>query len=176
MSDQLETPNERDSLKARADLMGIKYQPNIPTDKLKELIAGGLGDVDVREYSDSEVRTLKLNQLKAEATKLIRVNITCFNPAKKDWQGEIFTVSNSSIPVMRKFVLFNTPDGFHVPQMILDVMKERMFQHFSINKQRGVDIPKKTYQKEFGIEYLPALTEKELKELARVQAMRNAKD
>ena len=176
MSDLLETPNERDSLKARADLMGIKYQPNVPTDKLKELIAEGLGGVDVREYSDAEIRSEKLTQMKNEATKLIRVNITCFNPAKKDWQGEIFTVSNSSIPAMRKFVLFNTPEGFHVPQMILDVMKERMFQHFSYKKQRGIDIPNKTYQKEFGIEYLPQLTEQELKELARTQAMRSAKD
>ena len=176
MTDQLETPTERDSLKARADLMGLKYQPNIPTDKLKELVAGGLGGVDVRQYTDAEIRSEKVAQMKNEAMKLVRVNITCFNPAKKDWQGEIITVSNSAIPVLRKFVLFNTPEGYHVPQMILDVLKERMFQHFSVKKQRGIDIPNKTYQKEFGIEYLPQLTEQELKELARTQAMRSAKD
>ena len=176
MTDIIDAPSERDALKARADLMGIKYQPNTPTEKLKELIAEGLGGVDVREYTDEEIRAEKLMQIKNDALRLIRVNVTCFNPAKRDWDGEIITVSNSVIPVVRKFIKFGTTEGYHVPNIILEVLKDRMFQNFSSKKTRGVDVPTSTYQKEFGIEYLPALTEQELKELARRQAMTQSQD
>ncbi len=36
-----------------------------------------------------------------EANSLVRCRISCMNPAKKDWPGEIFTVSNAVVGTVR---------------------------------------------------------------------------
>lgn len=178
MTDTPVIPSERETLKARADLLGIKYKANTPTETLKELIYGK-EEAETEEVSEpvAETREQRIKRIRDHATKLIRVNVTCMNPAKRELQGEIFTVSNSLLATVRKMVLFNTKDGYHVPQIILDVMREKQFQTFyTVKGKGGVDIAKSKLVREYAIEVLPPLTPQELKELARVQAMRSAKD
>jgi hypothetical protein len=159
--------NERDLLKAEADQLGIEYKTNIPTDKLKELITA-MQTKPVDETPE-QIRT----RVRNEAMKLVRVNITCMNPAKKDWEGEIFTAANSAIPTVRKFIPYNTPEGYHVPNIIYQMLLDKKFQTFVKSRTKaGIDVMTSKYVKEFAIEVMPPLSADELKELARSQAMR----
>lgn len=120
-----------------------------------------------------ETEEEKRVRLRKDAFKLIRVRIQCMNPLKKSMQGEVFTVSNSVVGTYRKFVPYNveSEEGWLVPQIMLNMIKERKFNQIRYEKKNGLQIPKAHLVKEFAIEILPQLTKKELEELARRQAM-----
>ena len=182
-NDMQELPNEDELvvdelevLKARADKLGIKYHPSISLAKLKEKVSEGL-----KEDSPEEVETVKPGketdvQLKArkrrEANALIRIRVSCMNPNKKEWDGEIITTGNTNTGTIKKFVPFNSDEGYHVPHMIYEQLLQRQCQVFvTVKDNRGNKVRKGKLIKEFAIEVLPPLTEKELKELAQRQAM-----
>lgn len=175
-SNDLPIEDEIVGLKARADLMGIKYHPSIGVAALKEKIAGAVvTDTPVAPAPEPEGETAlqTAQRLKREATELIRCRIVCMNPNKKDWTGEIYTVGNAVVGTIKKFVMFDVE--YHVPRMILTQLEEKQCQVFythtdpvTRNKSR-----KGKLVKEFSIELLPQLTEQELKDLAQRQAMAN---
>lgn len=168
--------DELEVLKARADKLGIKYHPSISLAKLKEKVSEGLKD-----NTPEEVTTVKPSketdvQLKArkrrEANALIRIRVSCMNPNKKEWDGEIITTGNTNTGTIKKFVPFNSDEGYHVPHMIYEQLLQRQCQVFvTVKDNRGNKVRKGKLIKEFAIEVLPPLTEKELKELAQRQAM-----
>lgn len=179
--------SEREALKARADQMGIKYAGNIPTSKLKAKVnAAILGEPEEEEEVSVpkakakpkvETKGMMKARLRKEAQELVRVNVTCMNPAKREWEGEIFTASNSMVGTIKKYVPFNTEEGWHVPKIILNMIKDRKCQIFTtVRDSRGNTSRKGKQINEFAIEVLPNLTPDELKALARKQAMRNAHD
>lgn len=173
------------TLKARADMMGIAYHPSIGIDKLrikvlnaqqgiveedyKELIVSpNTGVRIVAEETEAEIRTRQVN----EATALVRIRLSCMNPAKKEWDGEIFTTGNDAVGSIKKFVPFNAEEGWHVPNIMLQMIKDRQCQVFTTEKTKnGVSIRKGRLIKEFAIEILPQLTQLDLNEMARRQAM-----
>ena len=179
--------DELTTLKERATLMGVKFHPSISLDKLREKVNAA---TDESDEPDDEVVSAKVvapvieetvnqkrNRLKKEALALVRIRLTCMNPAKAEWEGEIFTIGNSSIGSVKKFVPFNADDGWHVPNIILQQLQERQCQVFvSAKDARGNNVRRGKLIKEFAIEVLPPLTEKELEELARRQAMSKAID
>lgn len=217
---ELLVQDELTSLKARADLMGMKYHPSISAAKLAEKISAHLqGDVQAEQAADPDVdndtkntqagtdapvpvqvassvvkavpdtvtgeTTYALNEtegqkrqrLRREANEQVRIRVTCMNPAKKEWHGEIFTVGNSAVGTLKKFVPFNAEEGWHVPRLILQAMQERQCQIFVNGKAKnGIKIRESKLIKEFAIEILPALTDAEIKELARRQAMANGQE
>lgn len=120
-----------------------------------------------------ETEEEKRTRMRKEAFKLIRVRIQCMNPLKKAMQGEVFTVSNSVVGTYRKFVPYNveSDEGWLVPQIMLNMIKERKFNQIRYEKKNGLQIPKAHLVKEFAIEILPQLTKEELKELAQRQAL-----
>lgn len=176
--------DELDALKARANLLGVKFHPSISLEKLREKVNAAVtseGETEEAANSPSETKeeTIgeKRKRLKAEALKLIRIRLTCLNPAKKEWEGEIITVGNSLIGSVKKFVPFNADDGWHVPYVIYQQLKERQCQIFqTATDARGNKVRKGKLIKEFAIEVLPPLTKEELDELARRQAMAKAID
>lgn len=176
--------DELDALKARANLLGVKFHPSISLEKLREKVNAAVtseGEAEEAPNTPSETKeeTIgeKRKRLKAEALKLIRIRLTCLNPAKKEWEGEIITVGNSLIGSVKKFVPFNADDGWHVPYVIYQQLKERQCQIFqTATDARGNKVRKGKLIKEFAIEVLPPLTKEELEELARRQAMAKAID
>jgi hypothetical protein len=128
-------------------------------------------------YSLEETPGQKRKRLRNWATEKIRVRVTCMNPNKKEWQGEIFTVGNGAVGTLKEFIPFNTPDGWHVSRMILETMQARQCQIF-VNKktQGGITVREGVLIKEFAIELLDPLTPTEISELARRQAMANGKE
>lgn len=175
--------DELTKLKQRADLMGMKYHPNIGVDNLRARINAKLNDepdpeekVEIGKANSDEpvveTEAQLRKRMKEECTALVRINVTCMNPAKREWDGEIFTVGNSYLPTQKKMVPFNTPEGFHVPKIMYDVIKARECQIFYTEKAKnGIKVRKGRLIKEFSVEVLESLTPKELKELAQRQAM-----
>lgn len=183
-----DTPNVEDQgvveesleeLKEYAKSVGLKFHPSISREKLLERIQEAeLGDetpVPAVEIPDAEPvpvaeRKMTEQQRRAhkrkEANRLVRIQITCMNPNKKAYEGEIFTVSNALVGTFKKYVPFNVP--WHVPHIIYKQIVNRKCQIFDTPTNGPVTsrlIP------EFAVQVLPPLTEKELEELARRQSM-----
>lgn len=171
------------ALKTKAVLLGIQFHPSIGADKLREKISAVLAEAPAApvaaavtpppaEAAFVETAAQRRKRKKEEASRLIRIRLTCMNPAKKDWDGEIFTIGNDLVGTFKKYVPFTAEDGWHVPYMMFEHLKERMCQVFTtVKTQNGVSIRKGKLIKEFAIEVLDPLTPKELHDLAQRQAM-----
>lgn len=169
-----------DDLKILADEMGVKYHPAIGRDKLiakieearsENAIAEAVAEV-VPEKPEAKRETpgQRRQRLQKEAAKLVRLRVTNMNPNKKEWEGEIFTVSNSVVGTFKKYVPFGIE--WHVPDIIFKAIQARQCQVFTtVNGPRGNKMRKGKMIKEFSVEVLPPLTEAELKDLAQQQAM-----
>ena len=182
--DLIETPDELTTLKARADLLGISYHPSIGLAKLKEKIAQDLEpEAPVQEVKEEaaaptvETEGQRRQRLKKDASALIRIRITCLNPAKKEWEGEIITAGNSTVGTFKKFIPFNAPEGWHVPRILYNQLVQRECQIFmTARDSQGRATRKGRVIKEFAVEVLPALAQDDLDEMARRQAMAKAID
>lgn len=170
-------------LKSRAKLMGITFSNNIGLDALKEKIEkkmAGEADDAVSDEAviapnplEPEARPMSLRDIIAQdAMKLVRLRITNLDPKKKDLPGEVFTLANEYLGTVRKYIPYGevTEDGYHVPNCIYERLKARMFQNIRSVKERNGHIRVETnWVREFSLEVLPSLTEKELKQLATAQ-------
>ena len=181
--------DELASLKERAISMGIGFSNNIGVDALKQkindkLLGNATPETDTVIVADDEVDqyTLPLNEVTDQAILrermykenmyLVRCRITNLNPLKKDVTGEWVTVHNKFLGTVRKLIPFgeSTDNGYHIPKILLEVLKERKF--LSMKRKRGNEqgAPEQQWVKEFAIEELPPLTKEELEQLARQQA------
>ncbi len=156
-------------LKAQADALGINYSPNISAATLSQRIQDYTSK---QETVSSSSEDTSRSAVIAEASKLIRCQITPMDKAKSNYDGEVFTVGNAVVPTMKKFVQFGVPT--HVPKMILDFIKEKQMLIFYTERLGGKDVRKAREGAAYGVVELPPLTEKELKELAAAQAARNS--
>lgn len=178
---EMTAQDELAALKSRADMMGISYHPSIGLEKLREKVNNALtGAAEKTEEPAvvdpaAETENQRNTRLKREASKLVRIRVTCMNPAKKEWEGEIFSVGNAVVGSFTKYVPFNVDEGWHVPQMIYQMIKDRECQIFyTVADSRGNKTRKGKLVKEFSVEVLPPLTKEELQELAQRQAMSNS--
>lgn len=179
-------PSELESLRARADQMGVAYRHNTGVAKLRIMVAKAQEPTE----AESEVKVTKapkvaaaaapktqsqmVAEIRKEAAKLVRIRITCMNPNKKNWEGEIFSVGSAKLGTFKKFVPFDAPDGWHVPNIIFEMIKERKCSVFySATTSTGTKTRKSKLVPEFSIDILPPLTEQEMRNLARQQALVN---
>ena len=111
-----------------------------------------------------------------EALKLVRVVITVKDPSKQSWEGEIISAGNDVIGEIKKFVPYmNAEEGYHLPQIILNVLKDRECTVFVNRKGKDGKMLKTAKQiKAYAFEYLEPLTAEELTELGRSQTDRQA--
>lgn len=185
-ADQAVAAKELENLKARAATMGVKYHPNIKGPALREKIQEAQKEVlptqsELLEAADQLTKVIgesprqKVLRKRREASRLVRVRVTCRNPAKSEWEGEIFTASNSVVGSFKKFVPFNNEAGWHIPQIILNMMEERQCQIFVNKKGKGKGKEGKLI-KEFAIEIMNPLNPEELKDLATQQAIAHSID
>ena len=180
-----ETVETLKELKAQADLMGIKYPVNANVKKMVELIdehKKSLEEENTETTSTSSTsvsqtpRTNKIGSVLDEAMKLIHVRVTVNNPSKQSREGEIISAGNAVIGFVSKFVPYQPAfyeNGYHIPKIILDAMKEMKHTRYPKKKDRFNatmdDYDKARLVPDFTIEELPPLTEQELKELAEYQ-------
>lgn len=166
-------------LKTKADTLGVTYSPNIGVDALREKINAKMnGEPEKKEEAKAsetprEKTKMELRQEAfLEATRLVRCRITCMNPSKADLPGEIFTVSNNVVGSIKRYIPYGEQvDGWHVENMLLDMLKEKQFQQLRTKKgANGQILPETKWVREYAIEELPPLTPEELKVLANKQA------
>lgn len=166
-------------LKTKADTLGVTYSPNIGVDALREKINAKMnGEPEKKEEAKAseEPREKTKMEIRQEhfldATRLIRCRVTNMNPAKADLPGEIFTVSNNIVGVIKRMIPYGEQvDGTHVENMLLNMLKEKQFQQIRTKKgANGQILPETKWVREFAIEELPPLTPEELKVLANKQA------
>lgn len=182
-TDEILTQDELATLKARADLLGISYHPSIGLEKLREKINAAASDGsdqkpnEVITKTDDETPEQKRVRLKKQALELVRIRVTCMNPAKAEWEGEIITAGNSAVGSVTKYIPYNADAGWHVPRIIYQQLAERQCQIFTtVTDGRGNKVRQGKLIREFAIEVLPPLTKEELHDLAQRQAMAKAID
>lgn len=178
-------------LKQRADMVGFKYHHKVGVDKLRKDLAAFMQGQNDDEAVAEEIEQPRKKVLtsvqpetpqsakarrRAEAARLVRVRVSCMNPNKREWEGEIFTVSNSDVGTFKKYVPFNNEAGWHIPTIMLKMLQEKECQIFqTVNRPGPNGVMTKVREgkniKEFNIEILPPLTEQELKDLANQQAL-----
>jgi hypothetical protein len=125
-------------------------------------------------FTEEEYNNRLFNERKQEAGVLIRCRITCMNPNKKAWTGEIISVGSAKLGTFKKFIPFNSDQPYHVPSIIFNELKNRKCAVRSTRKGRnGEDITTTKLINEFALEVLPPLTDAELKDLQHQQAMAN---
>ena len=187
----VDVKQEREALKARCQLLGIQTQGNQSNETLRALIRAKQDEMDaaVRQANPaafdeavetSEGRTPSLREyLKTEALKLVRVRISCMNPQLAKMGSVIITTGNEYTGTVRKVVFFGekTENGYHIPQIILNVLQRRKFQQIVEERgHQGHMVPRARWMKEFNIEILPPLTQKELNALKDRQLATNSID
>lgn len=187
----VDVKQEREALKARCQLLGIQTQGNQSNETLRALIRAKQEDMDAAARQanpaafdeavvTSEGRTPSLREyLKSETLKLVRVRISCMNPQLAKLGSVIITTGNEYIGTVRKAVFFGekTENGYHIPQIILNVLQRRKFQQIVEERgHQGHMVPRARWMKEFNIEILPPLTQKELNALKDRQLATNAID
>jgi hypothetical protein len=105
-----------------------------------------------------------------EASELVRIQVTCMNPNKAEYDGEVFTAGNKVVGTFRKFVKFGV--DYHVPRIIYNVLRDRKCQVFVTERDdRGRQLRRGKLINEFNIAVLEPLTKEELRDLAQRQAM-----
>lgn len=116
-------------------------------------------------------------RLRREANKLVRVQMSCMNPNKKNNTGEIFSISNAVIGTVKKFIPYNMEAPYHIPYAIYKQLKERKYQHHSeVKLPNGFKKKVTKMMPEFNIMLLDPLTPEELKDLKQRQALNNSVD
>ena len=188
---ETEKPSQLQLLKRRADLMGVTYSNNIGVDALRKKIEDHLNKdqqenielanaaIDAQPAALGGSRNRDLDKLSAaermrlEQMALVRCRIYNLDPKKANLPGEIFTIANRVLGTVRKFIPYGeqTDDGYHIPRILYNELKERKFLHIrsfkdKVTKQIRVETK---WLREFNIEELPMLTEKELHDLATAQ-------
>lgn len=185
---QVAQQDELAALKARADMMGISYHPSIGLEKLRQKVNAAVeGTPEEPETTETaaassaaagvETEGQRQKRLKDDAHRLVRVRLTCMNPAKAEWPGEIISVGNAVVGSVSKYIPFNAEEGWHIPNIIYQHLKERTCQVFhTVQDSRGNKTRKGKLVKEFAIELLDPLTPEELHDLAQRQAMAGTVD
>lgn len=175
MSDEIEV-GSIEQLKLQADLLGVKYRANIGYSRLEEMVLDALKEKDLGQETQRAKEATKEKEVMSardNLMKLKRIQVQCMNPAKAEWDGEFFTISNKAVGTVKKFVPYNGADeGWHVPQIIYDFLKEAKCQIFYTHTDdKGNKSRRGKLINEYNIVDLPPLSKKELQELARKQAM-----
>lgn len=165
-----ENKTELQLLKERAAALGVEYKANVSTKTLSKLIKEF---EEQEEQEDGLTENERIQKTMEEATKLVRVIITPMDSSKRDYQGDVFSAGNAVVPTMTKYVPFGVE--WHVPQIILNTIKEKVINRFIAKKdERGREYREYQEARAYSIQELPPLTKEELEELAKSQEMRQA--
>jgi NADH dehydrogenase FAD-containing subunit len=168
---------------------GIKMHFNSNRKKLEEaLLTITTHEDDIMETATADVIELAPGtthtaegielegKISSEAMKLIRIIVRPNDPLKRESEGDIFTAGSDLVDrgrAVKKYVPYNNEEGWHVPNMIYQNMKEAECQIFKKVRRNGEDMMETHMIKAYNIEVLPQLTQAELDTLASTQKAHN---
>lgn len=100
-----------------------------------------------------------------EATRLVRVIVSCLNPDKSgDDQGN-FQAGNAFIETVKRQIPFNVP--WYTEQILLNVIREKTYQ-----QRYGKGLLQQRNAKEYQVTEIGDISPQELEELKRSQALK----
>ena len=167
------------ALKAEADALGIKYHNSISEATLFERIAlykqeqadlaavEAIKGADEKKKQDTSAEDAAMAAAK-EANKLVRCQIAAMNPQERDIGYKLFDCGNKYTGKIAKVIPFNKP--WHVPQIILDYIKEQQFVTAKMVKgEGGREVMQTVWAPAYSVNILDPLTDAELKQIAAAQ-------
>lgn len=169
MTETTQSPEEKqaefDALKDKATMLGVSFHPSISEEKLRARIK------EKEDADKAEAKVMKTYDKKDadDPLALVRVRVTCMDPAKRKHTGELITCGNTKIGTLRRMVPFGVE--WHIPRIMLNVMRDKKFRMGKTIKQNGREVNVNEFVPAFAIEVLPQLSKEELKDLAQRQAM-----
>lgn len=126
-------------------------------------------------YPESKRTQIIRARQQFEQLALLRCQIYNNNPAKNDLHGEIFSVQNKYLGVVRKYVPYGefTENGYHLPLILVNMLRGKKYlQVRSVKNRDGTERTEQRQAPEFTITVLPPLTRDELGRLAASQGAR----
>ena len=182
-----ETAAQLAHMKTQADLLNVKYAPNIGLETLAERVRAkkeSMGvDTELDDFNNAadteeavEVDGKKIRvsaDTEAQyaifrAKQLVRISINCLNPAKNKLQSDLYTVFSSTLGRISQVIPYHAPNGHHVPRALADLLREKTYVAFrpvhDPSGEFGVD--KEHFEvPEFSIQELPPLTAEEFQRI-----------
>lgn len=160
-----------EELKAKADELGIKYPGNVSAAKLRNDIQGIL---EAKNNDPIKAEAEARDEAYKNAIRLVRVVVTPNDPQKNQYNGEIFTVCNSLVGTIKKFVPFNNQNGWHIPEIMAAMLEEKEVQIFESRKINNKEVVRAKLIKAYNVRRLKPLSQEELDKLAQDQRARQA--
>jgi hypothetical protein len=164
-------PTVLDFLKKEAAELGIKHHPKIGEDKLREKIQEYKDKLEAEqakavatqeEAPKANPKASNRMALKREQLQLVRIRLSALNPHMKGLKGQVFSVSNSLVGTVKKYIPFDSPNGWHVPKILVDSLDGKQFQTFrEITTPTGKTIKRSVSAKAYSIQYLAPLSAEE---------------
>ena len=162
--------DELSMLKQRADLMGIKYAPNISLETLKERGNKAMVDAeDPKNQSSAEYTNVSDDpyaEKRAQQSALVRVIVVCHDPSKNHLESELLAIENNL--VRDKRVVFFGKE-WHITRALLESLRDRKYQAFRKLKTAQGEVHKPYLVPAYSIQELAPLTDAELAQIARKQ-------
>ena len=178
---------ESDDIRNELEALGISLHHKTGIDKLRSTLEQALnGDVPTEDITDTAtasldntVKRLTADEHVAKLTKeqralrMQRIVVTPNDPLLSTRTGMIFTVGSSAVnkgKMIKKFVPFNNDDGWHVPQIIIDLISAAEMQKFkTVTRHDNSKVLEPYITKKFNVQVLPPLTTSEMESLAAAQ-------
>lgn len=170
--------NKKDAEKQISGSKQDKPAEKTPVNTKKEYSFKGLTKQEILAMDDEELKDLPDHLIKQairvrqreDGMRLIRCAIYNNDPAKNELKGDIYSVSNKYIGVVKKYIPFGgdfAEQGYHIPKILLEMLENRKYlQVKMIKNSNGTERVEQTLAPEFTIRRLPPLSKEELKEIA----------
>lgn len=186
----------RESLEEQANLLKVDFHPSISDEKLLSRVKAAKEGSPVEALTDEEstkpatkadlkkAKLIPQSELELKLPKEVsiqeqrndllqqeRVIVTCHDPVKKEWQGEILEVSNNSLGKFKKFIPFGSP--WYVPKFLITMLESKQYQRFFTRKDKfGNETRYGKQEKAFTVSRVGNLNAQELAELKKKQMAR----
>ena len=185
---------EREALEAKANLMGIEFNPRLGDVKLRALIDAVLDPKSVQEetedeeeykpakknvapvkkvLTEDEIISQTIGEQRKRLMKLRRVIISCNDPQMKDWETTPpMSISNAILTVPKMVIPLNVE--WHVPQWYYEMLKGQDCGIAVKSKDlKGRPITIRKVIKKYNIQDLSDLSNDELIDLKQMQIARD---
>lgn len=171
-TDNYVEPTKLDVFKQRATELGITFKANISETTLGNKIKAKEAELLAEAEEDKEEEVPKVSEVKSRAAEvhehrkrsqlLYRVVLNPVDPRRTQLQGEMVYVGNSLVGMTGKMVPFNVEAGYHIPEIILNDLRNRTHTEFYIFTDKdGNDHTRSRQRKSFVIEVLDTIPEDE---------------
>lgn len=172
-----------EDVKTELESHGVKLHHKTGEAKYRETLQAVLNGTyettpaaEIKEASAPKAEQKEELTREQKAMRLIRIVVSPNDPVRSGFPGHIFTVCSSKLNrgrAIKKYVPFNNDEGWHVPHIIYEQIKNAQMQKFKPVKMPNGETAMQPYlTRMYNVEVLPPLTEAELQALAAAQKAR----